>query len=64
MPTPNSDDDAAANRIRHGDGSYVEGPVTATCPVWYSLIGKVNTALLNTDEQNLYNGLRALTAPP
>lgn len=59
-----SDDDVAATRIHHADGSYSSGPVTAAATTWHTMLSYLPTVIQNSDASNLRDALTTLSAPP
>jgi hypothetical protein len=61
-----NDDDVAANRIHHADGSFSQGPVTAPATVWTALLNQFSSAQVATmpsDQSALLLALKGLCAP-
>jgi hypothetical protein len=56
------DDDIAANRIKHQDGSYVAGPVTASRATWLAMLALLPTNISDTQVSALRSGLTALAS--
>lgn len=56
------DDDCAANRIKHSDGTYVDGPVTAPHTVWTTMLDLIPTPITNQPVATLVSQLKSLNA--
>lgn len=59
-----SDDDVAANRKKHADGSQVSGPVVASAITWTTMLSYLPAIIPNSDASNLRDALVTLSAPP